>query len=155
EENLLTTLLFLASMVVGGLSLFKVGLQNLLRFEFDMRTLMTVAVIGGAIIGEWGEVALVVILFAISEELERFSMVLARYLIRSFLGIVHKDEFFIRNWQEIMIHVDDIAVWDIMIVKSGEKIAMDGVVVNGYSSFNQAAITGESVPVGKTVDDEV
>ncbi|MEI3610569.1 heavy metal translocating P-type ATPase [Pseudogracilibacillus sp. SO10305] len=155
EENLLTTLLFLASMVVGGLSLFKVGLQNLLRFEFDMRTLMTVAVIGGAIIGEWGEVALVVILFAISEELERFSMDRARNSIRSLMGIAPKEALVRRNGQEMMIHVDDIAVGDIMIVKPGEKIAMDGVVVNGYSAVNQAAITGESVPVGKTVDDEV
>ena len=155
EENLLTTLLFLASMVVGGLSLFKVGFQNLLRFEFDMKTLMTVAVIGGAIIGEWGEVALVVILFAISEELERFSMDRARNSIRSLMGIAPKEALVRRNGQEIMIHVDDIAVGDIMIVKPGEKIAMDGVVVNGYSAVNQAAITGESVPIGKTVDDEV
>ena len=155
EENLLTTLLFLASMLVGGLSLFKVGLQNLLRLEFDMKTLMTVAVIGGAIIGEWGEVALVVILFALSEELERFSMDRARNSIRSLMGIAPKEALVRRNEQEIMIHVDDIAVGDIMIVKPGEKIAMDGVVVNGYSAVNQAAITGESVPVGKTVDDEV
>ncbi|MGX7076484.1 heavy metal translocating P-type ATPase [Globicatella sanguinis] len=155
EENLLTTLLFLTSMLVGGLSLFKVGLQNLLRLEFDMKTLMTVAVIGGAIIGEWGEVALVVILFALSEELERFSMDKARNSIRSLMGIAPKEALVRRNEQEIMIHVDDIAVGDIMIVKPGEKIAMDGVVVNGYSAVNQAAITGESVPVGKTVDDEV
>ncbi|MGX7078447.1 heavy metal translocating P-type ATPase [Globicatella sanguinis] len=155
EENLLTTLLFLTSMLVGGLSLFKVGLQNLLRLEFDMKTLMTVAVIGGAIIGEWGEVALVVILFALSEELERFSMDKARNSIRSLMGIAPKKALVRRNEQEIMIHVDDIAVGDIMIVKPGEKIAMDGVVVNGYSAVNQAAITGESVPVGKTVDDEV
>ena len=155
EENLLTTLLFLTSMLVGGLSLFKVGLQNLLRLEFDMKTLMTVAVIGGAIIGEWGEVALVVILFALSEELERFSMDRARNSIRSLMGIAPKEALVRRNEQEIMIHVDDIAVGDIMIVKPGEKIAMDGVVVNGYSAVNQAAITGESVPVGKTVDDEV
>lgn len=155
EENLLTTLLFLASMLVGGLSLFKVGLQNLLRFEFDMKTLMTVAVIGGAIIGEWGEVAIVVILFAISEELERFSMDRARNSIRSLMDIAPKEALVRRNGQEIMIHVDEIAVGDIMIVKPGEKIAMDGVVVNGYSAVNQAAITGESVPVEKTVDDEV
>ncbi|SUL29514.1 cadmium translocating P-type ATPase CadA, putative [Staphylococcus aureus] len=54
-----------------------------------------------------------------------------------------------------MIHVDDIAVGDIMIVKPGEKIAMDGIIINGVSAVNQAAITGESVPVAKTVDDEV
>lgn len=155
EENLLTTLLFLASMLVGGLSLFKVGLQNLLRFEFDMKTLMTVAVIGGAIIGEWGEVAVVVILFAISEELERFSMDRARNSIRSLMDIAPKEALVTRNGQEIMVHVDDIAVGDIMIVKPGQKIAMDGVVVNGYSAVNQAAITGESVPVEKTVDNDV
>ncbi|MCM3324756.1 heavy metal translocating P-type ATPase [Cytobacillus kochii] len=155
EENIVTTLLFLASMMIGGLSLFKVGFQNLLRFEFDMKTLMTVAVIGGAIIGEWGEVAVVVILFAISEELERFSMDRARQSIRSLMDIAPKEALVRRNGQEIMIHVDDIIVGDIMIVKPGQKIAMDGVVVNGYSAVNQAAITGESVPVEKNVDDEV
>lgn len=155
EENIVTTLLFLASMFIGGLSLFKVGLQNLLRFEFDMKTLMTVAVIGGAIIGEWGEVAIVVILFAISEALERFSMDKARQSIRSLMDIAPKEALVRRNGQEMMIHVDDIAIGDIMIVKPGQKIAMDGTVVSGYSAVNQAAITGESVPVAKTVDDEV
>ncbi|MDO6449450.1 heavy metal translocating P-type ATPase [Oceanobacillus profundus] len=155
EENSVTTLLFLASMLIGGLSLFKVGLQNLLRFEFDMKTLMTVAVIGGAIIGEWAEVAVVVILFAISEALERFSMDRARQSIRSLMDIAPKEALVRRNGQEIMIHVDDIAVGDVMLVKPGQKIAMDGMVVNGYSAVNQAAITGESVPVEKTVDDDV
>ncbi|MHC9159921.1 heavy metal translocating P-type ATPase [Exiguobacterium profundum] len=155
EENIVTTLLFLASMFIGGLSLFKVGLQNLLRFEFDMKTLMTVAVIGGAIIGEWGEVAIVVILFAISEALEQFSMDKARQSIRSLMDIAPKEALVRRNGQEMMIHVDDIAIGDIMIVKPGQKIAMDGTVVSGYSAVNQAAITGESVPVAKTVDDEV
>ncbi|MFA7746198.1 heavy metal translocating P-type ATPase, partial [Salinicoccus roseus] len=60
-----------------------------------------------------------------------------------------------RNGQEMTVHVNDIAVGDIMIVKPGQKIAMDGVIVNGYSAINQAAITGESVPVEKSIDDEV
>ena len=155
EDNLVTSMLFVGSIVIGGYSLFKVGFQNLIRFDFDMKTLMTVAVIGAAIIGEWAEASIVVILFAISEALERFSMDRARQSIRSLMDIAPKEALVRRNGQEIMIHVDDIAVGDIMIVKPGEKIAMDGIIVNGLSAVNQAAITGESVPVSKAVDDEV
>jgi Cd2+/Zn2+-exporting ATPase len=155
EENLVTSLLFAASIVIGGFSLFKVGFKNLMRFEFDMKTLMTVAIIGAAVIGEWAEGAIVVILFAISEALERFSMDRARQSIRSLMDIAPKEALVRRNGQEMMIHVDDIALGDIMIVKPGQKIAMDGVVVSGYSAVNQAAITGESVPVEKKVDDDV
>ncbi len=155
EENLITSLLFAASIVIGGFSLFKVGFKNLMRFEFDMKTLMTVAIIGAAVIGEWAEGAIVVILFAISEALERFSMDRARQSIRSLMDIAPKEALVRRNGQEMMIHVDDIALGDIMIVKPGQKIAMDGVVVSGYSAVNQAAITGESVPVEKKVDDDV
>ncbi|CAA3932663.1 cadmium-transporting ATPase, CadA [Staphylococcus aureus] len=155
EDNLVTSMLFVSSIVIGGYSLFKVGFQNLIRFDFDMKTLMPVAVIGAAIIGEWAEASIVVILFAISEALERFSMDRARQSIRSLMDIAPKEALVRRNGQEIMIHVDDIAVGDIMIVKPGEKIAMDGIIINGVSAVNQAAITGESVPVAKTVDDEV
>ncbi|MGJ9460014.1 heavy metal translocating P-type ATPase [Oceanobacillus sp. CF4.6] len=155
EDNLVTSLLFVASIVIGGFSLFKIGFQNLIHFDFDMKTLMTVAVIGAALIGEWAEASIVVILFAISEALERFSMDRARQSIRSLMDIAPKEALVRRNGQEIMIHVDEIVVGDIMIVKPGQKIAMDGLVVNGLSAVNQAAITGESVPVAKTVDDEV
>ncbi|WP_047982406.1 MULTISPECIES: heavy metal translocating P-type ATPase [Ornithinibacillus] len=155
EENLITSLLFATSIVIGGYSLFKVGFQNLIRLDFDMKTLMTVAIIGAAIIGEWAEGAIVVILFAISESLERFSMDRARQSIRSLMDIAPKEALVRRNGQEMMIHVNDIAIGDIMIVKPSQKIAMDGVVVRGNSAVNQAAITGESVPVGKTVEDEV
>lgn len=155
EDNLMTSLLFVAAIVIGGYSLFKVGFQNLIRLDFDMKTLMTVAVIGAAFIGEWAEASIVVILFAISEALERYSMDRARQSIRSLMDIAPKEALVRRNGQEQLISVDDIAVGDTMIVKPGQKIAMDGMVVNGYSAVNQAAITGESVPVGKTVNDEV
>ncbi|EFI70153.1 heavy metal translocating P-type ATPase [Lysinibacillus capsici] len=155
EENLITSLLFVASIVIGGFDLFKIGFKNLTRFDFDMKTLMTVAVIGAAFIGEWAEASIVVILFAISEALERYSMDKARQSIRSLMDIAPKEALIRRNGQEIMVHVDDIEIGDIMIVKPGQKIAMDGVVVSGLSAVNQAAITGESVPVSKTVNDEV
>nr|WP_312755442.1 heavy metal translocating P-type ATPase [Bacillus mobilis] len=155
EENLITSLLFVASIVIGGFNLFKIGFKNLTRFDFDMKTLMTVAVIGAAFIGEWAEASIVVILFAISEALERYSMDKARQSIRSLMDIAPKEALIRRNGQEIEVNVDDIEIGDIMIVKPGQKIAMDGVVVSGLSAVNQAAITGESVPVSKTVNDEV
>ncbi|MEK9198194.1 heavy metal translocating P-type ATPase [Ureibacillus sp. 179-F W5.1 NHS] len=155
EGNILTSLLFLTSIVIGGYSLFIVGLQNLRRFDFDMKTLMTIAVIGAAIIGEWAEASVVVILFAISEALERFSMDKARQSIRSLMDIAPKEALIKRNHQEMLVPVEDILIGDMMIVKPGQKIPMDGIIVKGNSTVNQAAITGESVPVYKKEDDEV
>lgn len=155
EGNQITMLLFAAAIGIGGYSLFAVGLRNLLRLEFDMKTLMTVAIIGAVIIGEWAEGAVVVVLFAISEALERYSMDRARQSIRALMSIAPKEALVRRYGQEVAIPVEDVAVGDIMIVKPGQKIPMDGVVVSGSSSVNQAAITGESVPVSKTVGDEV
>ncbi|CAM5209489.1 Cd(2+)-exporting ATPase OS=Ureibacillus acetophenoni OX=614649 GN=SAMN05877842_11578 PE=3 SV=1 [Ureibacillus acetophenoni] len=155
EDNLVSVLLFLSAIVIGGYSLFKVGIQNLFRLDFDMKTLMTVAIIGAAFIGEWAEGAVVVILFAISEALERYSMDRARNSIRSLMDIAPNEALIRRNGHEMLIDVESIAIGDIMIVKPGQKIAMDGVVVKGGSSVNQATITGESVPVSKSTNDEV
>ncbi len=148
-QGFIPVLLYGISILTGGYKLLIQGLKNLAAFQFDMRTLMTVAVIGAAAIGEWGEAAVVVILFAVSEALESYSMDKARESIQSLLDIAPKQALIRRNGKEISVSVDDIQVSDLMLVKPGQKLAMDGVVVKGTSAVNQAAITGEFVPAFK------
>ncbi|MBG9549687.1 cadmium transporter [Cytobacillus firmus] len=155
EGHISTIVIFAASILVGGFGLIQEGLKNLSKLQFDMKTLMTIAVIGAAFIGEWSEGAVVVFLFAVSEALESYSMDKARQSIRSLMDITPKKALIRRSNQETEMDVEDIVVGDILIIKPGQKLAMDGKVVKGQSSINQAAITGESIPVLKTIGDEV
>ncbi len=155
EGQMLPTIGYAAAILIGGYSLFIQGFKNLGRLNFDINTLMTVAILGAAVIGEWGEGATVVILFTISEALERYSMDKARQSIESLMDIAPKEALIRLGNLEMMVNTEDIQVGDIMIVKPGQKVAMDGTVTKGISTLNQSAITGESVTVTKTINDEV
>lgn len=155
EKNPITVGTFGLAILIGGYDLFKVGLKNLSKLEFDMKTLMTIAIIGAAIIGEWAEGAVVVFLFALSEALEGYSIDKSRQSIRALMDIAPNRATIRRNNQTMEIDVEDVQINDIMIIRPGEKIAMDGEVVKGESSISQAAITGESIPVHKNMGDEV
>ena len=155
KEALLTIGLFILAILIGGFRLFKTGLTDLFKLNFSMQSLMTIAIIGASLIGQWAEGAIVVILFAVSEALERYSMDKARQSIRSLMTIAPKSALIIQNGVEISVPVEEIQISDTMVIKPGEKIAMDGVILTGHSSINQAAITGESLPLKKEVGDEV
>lgn len=155
EKDTITIGIFIIAIIVGGFDLFRVGLKNLFKLEFDISTLMTIAIIGAAIIGEWTEGAIVVFLFAVSEALESYSADKARQSIRSLMDIAPSKTTIRRDGQLIEIDVEDVRIDDIMIIKPGQKLAMDGEVIKGQSSINQAAITGESMPVHKITGDNV
>src|SRR5690625_4988413 len=109
-----------------------------------MNTLMTIAIIGAIFIGEWMEGAVVVLLFAISEALEAYSVDKARNSIQSLMNIAPNKALIRKNNSVIVLPVEQIAINDIMIIKPGEKIAMDGEVIEGKKTINKDAITGES-----------
>src|SRR5699024_9360372 len=146
---------FLLSIVIGGYDLFIKGFKNLFSFYFDMKTLMTIAVIGAAIIGECMEASIVVLLFAVSEALEAYSVEKSRQSSQSLFNNAPKKATVIRDGEQIEMHVESININDILVVKPGERVAMDGDVITGSTSINQAAITGESMPVTIQSGDEV
>ncbi len=155
ENHPLAIGLFLISILVGGFDLFKSGFINLMKLEFDMKTLMTIAIIGAAIIGEWREGAVVVFLFAVSEALEAYSLNKARQSISDLIDIAPKTATIREGNSLVELETEHINIDSILVVKPGQKIAMDGIVIKGTSTVNQASITGESVPVSKALGDEV
>ncbi len=159
EGHVVVIGLYAIAIIVGGSSIFITGIKNLLHFDFDMKTLITIAIIGAAVIGEWQEAAIVVFLFAVSEVLETYSMNKARQSISQLIDIAPSHALIKRahgeHFHEMEVTTDAIRIGDTLIIKPGQKIAMDGVVTAGTSTVNQAAITGESIPVTKIEGDSV
>lgn len=147
---------FATAMVTGGYEFARGGIQGLLRSRrLNIDLLMTIAAVGAAVLGEWAEGAAVVFLFALGETLESLSMERARRSIRSLMQLAPAEaERLIGDVAE-RVPVEALRVGDRILVRPGERISMDGVIVEGRSAVDQAPITGESIPVEKTVGDEV
>lgn len=147
--------LFVIAVVLGGWGNFRKAFYSLPRLDFNMSVLMSVAVLGAMAIGEWEEGAVVAFLYSVSEMLESWTMERARRSIRQLMDIAPKVARIRRDGREAEMPVEEIKIGDVMIIRPGEKIAMDGRILKGESAINQAAITGESVPVEKGPGAEV
>lgn len=150
------TVAFAIATLAGGLLVFPAGWKALRALRLDMNVLMSVAVAGAWAIGQGAEGAAVVFLFALSEWLESLSSERARGAIRSLLTLA--PETALRKsaagaTEEVA--VGEVQVGETVLVRSGQRIPLDGRVTAGRSAVNQAPITGESVPVEKTVGSEV
>lgn len=148
-------LLYVLTMLSGGFWTFRRGFSSMKAGIFDMNVLMTIAVTGAAIIGEWFEGASVAFLYSVSNLLESYTMEKTRQSIRSLMEIAPKEALVRRDETEMNLPVEEIQIGDVVIVKPGEKIAVDGMVIEGVSTVNQAPITGESLPVEKMLNDAV
>jgi Cd2+/Zn2+-exporting ATPase len=146
---------FILTLVIGGYHTARSGYYSLRSLTFDMNFLMSVAIIGAAAIGQWSEAATVVFLFSLGNTLQAYTMDKTRQSIRALMELSPSDALVRRNNVEQRLSVDEIEIGDIIIVKPGERIPMDGDVIDGESSVNQATITGESMPVEKLPGDFV
>lgn len=151
----ITIPVFLLSIIVGGYKSARSALYGLRKLNFDMNVLMTFAIIGAMFLGQWTEAAMVAFLFSVSLVLSSYTMEKARDSIRSLMELAPREATVERDLMELKIPVEEVVVGDIMIVRPGEKIAMDGIVLRGTSSVNEASITGESMPVEKKQGDDV
>ncbi|MFB0535603.1 MAG: heavy metal translocating P-type ATPase [Anaerolineae bacterium] len=148
---------FAASIAVGGMPVARHAWQELwLSRSLGINTLMVIAVLGAAFIGEWAEAAIVVVLFSLGEALEGYATEQARSALNSLLDLAPPVAVKLLPAGEIEeVAVEQLAVGDRVLVRPGDRVSVDGVVRAGESAVDQAPITGESVPVEKKPGDEV
>ncbi|MCY9696166.1 heavy metal translocating P-type ATPase [Paenibacillus alginolyticus] len=150
-----TTLLYAISIIIGGYKPARSAYYAVKSRSLDMNVLMTAAVLGAAAIGQWLEGATVVWLFALGNVLQTMSIEKTRNSIRSLIDLA-PPEAFVKIGQELVRKlVEEISVDDVIVIKPGDKIPLDGLVIAGESSINQSAITGESIPIDKHIGDSV
>jgi Cd2+/Zn2+-exporting ATPase len=145
-----TLLLALVAILTGGLETYKKGWIALRNRNLNMNALMSIAVTGALLIGQWPEAAMVMFLFALAEVIEVKSLDRARNAIRGLLAMTPESatvQLADGSWSAVP--AGNVALHSIVRVRPGERIALDGVVVEGNSTVNQAPITGESLPVEK------
>ncbi|CAK7040408.1 MAG: Cadmium-transporting ATPase [Desulfovibrio sp.] len=167
--------LFLAviAILLGGIETYKKGWIAVKTGNLNINALMSVAVTGAVIIGQYPEAAMVMVLFAVAEAIEAKALDKARDAIKDLLALAPEtatvlqpnagsgdapgnapgDALGAENWLETDIR--EVPVGARVRVKPGERVALDGVIASGHSAINQAPITGESMPVEKTVGDTV
>ena len=155
QETLAVTL-FIASFLIGGFFKAREGITETIKNKtLNVEILMILAAIGSGIIGYWEEGAILIFIFAMSGALESYTTSKSHRELTALMDLQPQEAWLIKNGSEIRVPVEQLHVGDHILVKPGEQIPADGVIVNGKTSIDEAMITGESIPVYKTVQDEV
>jgi Cd2+/Zn2+-exporting ATPase len=153
--------IFGAAVVSGGVYVARAAFFSLRGRQVDMNVLMTLAMVGAAAIGEWSEAALVAFLFSLGTVLQAATLERTRRAISGLMKLAPTTATVLRpcpsdgELEETAVDVAEIVVGDVVVVRPGERAAVDGVVVEGSAAADQAPVTGESVPVGKGPGDQV
>jgi len=153
---LLEISLYLLAVAIGGWYFIREGIETLLEErQIGIEILMTVAAITAGLLGQWAEAAMLVFLYSISEAAEGYTEERTRNAIRALMDLAPKTALVLHDGKEVVIPAEELRVGDVFVVRPGEAVATDGEIIEGYSSLNQAPVTGESVPVEKNIGDSV
>lgn len=148
--------LYLASAVIGGIPLFMLSAKGLIvNHDITAGVMASTAMIAAIIVGEYSAAALVVFMFAIGDWLESMTIARADNALRDLARLIPATVTVRRNQQEVVVPIEQVILKDIVLVRTGERIGVDGLVAAGSGSVNQSAITGESMPAEKKIGDEV
>ena len=156
NENLLSVLLFVASYLVIGGEVIWIAIKNISRGEiFDENFLMSIATLGAFFIGEYPEAVAVMLFYQIGEMFQGYAVSKSRKSISSLMNIRADYANVLRNGEEAKVDPQNVSIDEVIIIKPGERIPLDGVVLDGTSFIDTSALTGESVPREITVGDEI
>ncbi len=146
---------FAFAIATGGFYIFRSALYSARTLTPDMNLLMTVAVAGAILINQWEEAAAVIFLFSVGYALQSYTLDRTRNSIKSLISLTPGEANVIRDGKEVRVPARDIGKGEVIVIRPGERIAMDGLVIAGTSTVNQAPITGESLPEAKMRGSEV
>ena len=146
---------FAAAVIVGGLPIARKGWLAARRGALDMNVLMTVAVVGAGVLGEWDEAAGTVVLFSLAQLLENRALDRARRAISSLMRLAPEEAVVRRDEGQARVPVEEVAVGEHVLVGPGQRVPLDGVIAAGESELDQSPLTGESAAVHRAHGDEV
>lgn len=148
--HLAEILIYVVAILLGGYHWSREGTEELLgEKEIGIEILMMAATLGSAILGMWNEAAFLVFLYGTAEGLEEYTYAKTRHSIIKLLDLAPKEARVLRNGREITIPAEELKIGDIFVVRPGESMPTDGIIIKGSSSINEAPVTGESIPVEK------
>lgn len=145
----------LCAIVLCGGKTYKKGWICLINYQLNINALMSIAVTGAFLIGHWPEAAMVMVLFTLSEMIEQSSLEKASNAIEKLFSLSPDTTMVLTDEQWLSVKTEKVKKGDIVRVRAGERISLDGVIVKGNSSVDQSPITGESMGVDKTIGDQV
>ena len=151
SNQFVSVVLLGASILIGGYYAMRDAWQSIRERQMDIDVLMIVAAAGAAALGQWAEGALLLVLFSLGHALEHLAMDRARHAIEALADLAPKTALVLRNGIELEIAVEELLRGDQVLVKPGQRVPADGKVIAGTSAVDQAAITGESMPVDKAI----